>query len=562
MEVDIKRTIKSNTSEDAIFQYLLKDRGIKNIENFLNPRHPDEISLGHFFENKVSHRKSWRKILNLLNKIKENKKIIIVYTDYDADGITGGAIVWETLHTLGFNVMPYVPDRKKEGYGFSEKGINHIKEKYDPALIISVDHGIVAHKKITYAKKLGIPVIITDHHQKKETEPEDAFAVFHTSKLSGSGVAYFFAKELVNSFGDRHSQISPPASGLKSQFSNDHLALASIGTIADLVPLTDESRSIAKYGLEAFSKLKKPGLKEVLKEARIDNRSITTYDIGFIIAPRINAFGRLKHGIEALRLLCTNSIDQARELAKQAGNTNRTRQDIVEHSVVEAEQKVDPASKIIVLFSKLWEEGIIGLIASKLMNMYHRPVIIMTSSDGFAKGSARSIPGIDITKFLRDLQEILIDVGGHTAAAGFTIERKKVDEFIKKVIMKADKEIKKNQLVKHIIIDMEIPLQKVSLSLAKKIEMLEPFGIGNSTPVFLSQAILQDIMLVGKDQKHLKLLLRKDDIFLELIYFNGAEKSINLKHGDTIDVIYNLHVDEWNGKEKVKGVVREILHKL
>jgi len=552
MNIHIKRTIGEKETDEQIIAHLIKDRGIKDVVSFLAPRHPTEIALGSFFEDKKTFQKNWTKFIILLKKIKKDSAMIVVYMDYDADGITGGAVMWETLHKLGFKVMPFVPDRKLEGYGFSEKGIDRVRKEFNPALIISVDHGIVAHEKITYAKKLGIQIVVTDHHQKKKTEPEDALLVFHTDKLSGSGVAYFVAKEIYNSLKKSDDKLLD----LSFQFTNDYLSLASIGTIADLVPLVNESRSVAKYGLEAFSKTKKAGLREILVEARLDNKKISTYDVGYIIAPRINVFGRLEHGLEALRLLCTGSPKQAHELASRGGKINKNRQDIVETSVQQAIEQVDSSSKIIIVYSDQWEEGVIGLIASKLMNLYYRPVIVMTQSDGFVKGSARSVSGINITAFLRDLQNLLIDVGGHAAAAGFSIAAAQVDEFTKKAQQKAQKEIKKALLVKKIHADVALPLKKVSLNLAKKILSLEPFGIGNPTPTFLSQGIIQDIVSVGKDGSHIKLLLRDEDIFLELIYFRGAEEAKKLKRGAAVKILYNLQVDEWNGKEKVKGIVK------
>ncbi len=340
MKITFKHEVKTDNKINAKFliELLLKNRQIKNVKEFLNPPHPSKIKLTDF-----GFKKEIKASLKLLEKIKKNNEMIVVYTDYDADGITGGAILWETLNLLGFNVMPYVPHRKLEGYGFSKKGIDAVKKQFNPALIISVDHGITAWDKVKYAKSLGIPIIITDHHLKPEKLPDEALAIFHIPELSGSGVAYFFAKAIFEHFKSQsrkenipevlHEKSSNFTSGVKAleaNFNNDYLTLASIGTIADLVPLLGPSRSIVKHGLEAFSSIKRVGIKHILREAGIEGKKITPYDIGFIIAPRINAVGRLEHAIDALRLLCTKREDKAYELANKVGGKNRERQDLVE----------------------------------------------------------------------------------------------------------------------------------------------------------------------------------------------------------------------------------------
>ena len=551
MKIDIKRKIIGKVSSQKIIDYLLEDRGITDKKNFLNPPHPDKFSFFEIFENK---KRDFEKTIKLLKSVKENNQMIIVYTDYDADGLTGGAILWETLHLLGFKVMPYVPDRKKEGYGLSKKGIDNIKKLYDPALIITVDHGIVGHEKISYAKKIGIPIIVTDHHTPKETLPTDAFAIFHTDQLSGSGVAYFFAREIFNSFRILNTEYSI----LNTNFQSDYLSLASIGTIADLVPLIGVSRSIVKYGLENFSTIKRVGIREILKEAGIRDRKITPYEIGFIIAPRLNAFGRLTHGIEALRLLCTKKLDRAVDLARMAGATNRLRQDLVEQSLIEAEKKGHIKDKIIIVVSDDWQEGIIGLIASRLAEKYFRPTTALTKSDGFYKASVRSVTGFNIIKFLRQFDKLLTSVGGHSQAAGFSVDRNNLKLLTDKIIKQANREIKDSLLIKKIYADLDLPLSLINTELIDEINHLEPFGIGNPTPTFYSTGIIINRRLVGKDGRHLQLTIKNNDNILETIFFNH-DQSKNTDIGQSINLIFRLEVDEWNGMKKVKGIGKYIL---
>jgi single-stranded-DNA-specific exonuclease len=555
MKIKIKRKIgeQNNLAIEEIINLLLKDRGIKNKEEFLNPKYPKDISFGDFFS-----KKSLAKVIKKLKEIKKTDKMIIVYTDYDADGITGGAILWETLHLLGFKTMPYVPHRQLEGYGFSKIGIDTIKELYDPSLIISVDHGISAVEKISYARSLGIPIIVTDHHIKAAKKPKEALAIFHTDKLSGAGVAYFLAKEIFNNF-KKYGQDT--ILSLQNNFQTDYLALASIGTIADLVPLLGSSRSITKYGLESFPKVKRYGIRHVLKEAGIEDRKITPYEIGFIIAPRINALGRLEHAIDALRLLCTTKEEKAQMLAAKMGEKNRERQDILEKAVEEAKEKLAVEThnyaslpKIIILSSNKWHEGIIGLIASKLVDEFYRPTIIMSIGDDFVKGSARSIPGFDITTFIRSVKSGIIDVGGHKGAAGFTIEKSKISIFTRAATTMVNRLIKDKDLEKTIIVDLKIPLSKANLSLACSLEKLQPFGVGNPQPLFYSEGELAEAKLFGRNNEHLKIYLKDESsLLLEFVFFNQGQDFLNLSRGQKMGVVYNLEIDRWGGKEKIRG---------
>ncbi len=562
MKITYKHEIKLDEKIDPqdVVDIILKHRNIKNINEFLHPKSPVSLSISEI--STKQYKTETKQTLDLLEKIKKENLMIVVYTDYDADGITGGSILWETLYLLGFKVMPYVPHRKLEGYGFSIKGIDAVKKLYDPALIISVDHGITAREKVTYAKKLGILVIITDHHLKPEKLPDDAFAIFHIPELSGSGVSYFFSKMVFDHFksGCKNKKI------LEDHFSTDYLSLASVGTVADLVPLTGPSRSIVTYGLHAFSETKRPGLRTILKQAGIENRKITPYEIGFIIAPRINAVGRLEHAIDALRLLCTNDFKKAQALAEKVGGMNRERQDMVTESVEQAKKQLEKQTdhfkkipKLIILQSDHWHEGIIGLIASRITEEYFRPTIVMTKTDGFYKGSARSIPSFHITDFLRSLKQYLVDVGGHKGAAGFTIENTNLDGFIENAQKKADILISEKDLERIIEADIKIPLSKINISVAKALFKLQPFGIGNPQPVFYSKGELVDAKILGKEQNHMKLLVKDEKSQpVEFMSFNSVEQFTKLSRGQNIELIYMLGINYWNHKEKLQGRIRNI----
>jgi single-stranded-DNA-specific exonuclease len=563
MQIIYKNEVKDTDTltSSQILELLLKNRKIENKDNFISPPSPLEISLLSFHPD---FKTKFETVIALLKKIYEEKKMIVVYTDYDADGITGGAILWETLHLLGFKVMPYVPNRHTEGYGFSYKGIDTIIKDYNPSLIISVDHGITAAEKVKYAKEKGVAVVITDHHLKPDILPDDAVAIFHISELSGSGVSYFFSKEIFNSLKDT-VLISPSIEKLKHNFEVDYLTLASIGTIADLVPLVGASRSIVKYGLDACMKLDRCGLKHLLKEAGIEGKKITPYEVGFIIAPRINAIGRLQHAIDALRLLCTTDSTRAAELAGSMGDRNRERQDLVKEGVTEAVkmvQEMQTIPNIIILTSDHWNEGIIGLISSKITEKYYRPSIIMTKSDGFYKASSRSIPSFHITNFLRGLKDHLVDVGGHSGAAGFTIKAEKLEGFIEEVSKQSPSLFTEKDLERTIEVDMKAPLSLINLKLALLCEQLQPFGIGNSQPTFYSTVQLLDAKVFGKKNEHLKIMVKypqKQMYPLELIAFGKADTLQELKKNGLINIVYTVEVDRWTGTERLRGRLIQIV---
>lgn len=553
MKITHKAEIRPDDSinQEQLMNLILKNRNITDTNLFMNPKSPAEISIKDFgYTNEIQN------TLRILKEVKGKEKMVVVYTDYDADGITGGSILWETLHLLGFKVMPYVPHRQLEGYGFSIKGIDAVKKQFDPGLIISVDHGITAREKIKYAKSIGIPVIVTDHHLKPDLIPEDAEAIFHIPALSGSGVSYFFSKMLFENFGNDRM---PTNKQLIHNFEHDYLSLASIGTIADLVPLVDYSRSVVKYGLAAFKNVERPGIRHILKQALIEGKPITPYEVGFIIAPRINAIGRLEHAINALRLLCTTSDERAFELASQIGKSNVDRQEMVKEYVTEALQMVEaakPIPNIIILSADHWHEGVIGLIASKIVEKYYRPTIIMTKSDGFYKGSARSIPAFHMTNFLKEHKHFLVDMGGHAQAAGFTIQQQNIEKFIKTAVDAANSQLTESDLEKVIDADLKIPVGKLNIPIARSLEQMNPFGMGNPHPIFTSEVQLMDAKIFGKTQTHLKIVvkdLQNAGFPFELIAFSKADQFSQLKKGMKLQIAYNLEIDRWTGTEKLRG---------
>lgn len=534
---------------DQIIVQLLSKRKIEDIPLFLAPPHPltfSLVSLGFAKELKI--------LLAQLQTCKDKNKTVIVYTDYDADGITGGSVLWETLHILGFKTYPYVPHRQSEGYGFSLKGIDAVIEKYHPGLIVSVDHGISAAEQIQYASDKGISVIVTDHHTKPTLLPTSAKAIIHCPLVSGSGLAYITALDIWRHFDAQNET-------LKQLFTIDFLALASLGTIADLVPLTGYSRSITKYGLQAFSHATKPGIKELLAVSGLSDTEISTYHAGFALAPRINAVGRLSHAIEAVRMLCTKDSGKAKTLAHEAQIHNTTRQKMVDLAVEEAFISIEETKipKLILQKNENWNEGIIGLISSKITERYHRPSIVMTKTEDGWKGSARSVKGFDITAFLRSLQ-MLKHVGGHQQAGGFSLTHDQLGDFEKriKLLMKEVPEPREKELS----VDMNISLSCVSEKLVDALQQLMPFGIGNPTPVFQSKVNVLFVKNMGKKQEHLK-FISQDPVErmkqLECVYFSPSDdqKKIIIA-GSTLSIIYTIDAPYWQGKRQLKCFIKVV----
>jgi len=542
---------------DEMVSMLLDLRDVMDPQQFLHPPHPQTITLGQLDPGLQT---SCEALIQALEPLHTNEKMIVVYTDYDADGVTGGAIMWEALHIMGFKVRPYVPHRVHEGYGFSIKGIDNMKQEFDPALIISVDHGITAEEKIVYARGLGIPVVVTDHHLKPEAGPPvSALAVFHIPALSGSGVAYVVARFIYDHF--KHTLSDAVKKQLDDMFQTDYLCLASIGSVADLVPLVGPTRSIVYHGLEAFAKTKRVGLLELMKQAGIAGRPVTPYEIGFVIAPRINAIGRLEHALDALRLLCTPNLTKAQELTQKLAETNTKRQDLVASSIEEAlvvvekeyGQEVPP---VLIVQSDSWHEGIIGLIASKLVEKYYRPTIVMTRGDGFYKASARSIPALHMTNLLRANKSFLVDVGGHAQAAGFTIKVEQVDAFKKAVVEQAAKLLDADDLIPTVTPDMQMPLSYCTIELAHELSQMRPFGIGNPTPTFVSTTTISAPRTIGREGAHLSFSTPGG---MGAIAFGKGKMVQELISQPNRTIVYQIDVNEWQGQSRLQAKVQQII---
>ncbi len=549
-EILTKEKDKNEKVKD-ILAALLANRGVTekaDIETFLHPPNPDDLTVADVGIDAASLIKA----LTRIDQAIKNKESIVVYADYDADGITAGAIMWETLHGLGAQVMPYIPHRVEEGYGLSQKGIDAVKEKYNPTLIVTVDHGISAKEKVEYAKHLGIEIIVTDHHTKPAELPD--CLIVHTTTLCGAGVSWFVSKELLR------------AHDLRSA-TNDLLSLACIGTIADLMPLIGPNRSIVKYGLAQINKTKRVGLKALIEDAGLVLGDIQAYGVSHAIAPRLNAMGRIVHAMDALRLLCTKQEDKALLLAQQLGLTNKDRQqltmDMSAHAkmIIEERIKNNELKKILFVVHESYNQGVIGLVAGKLVEEYYRPAIVLARGEVVSKASARSVSGFNIVEAIRAQSDLLVDVGGHPMAAGFTVETAKLEALQKRMEELAEKEITEDLLTRTLRIDIEISLNMATQQLWQGMQEFAPFGFGNPEPVFTTHGVhLQDVRLIGKDNKHLKLRIVGDNaaISLDAVGFNMGSMYGQLKENKTIDIAYTIDMNEWNGNRKLQLKLKDL----
>lgn len=529
---------KNDQLNDVVLQILQK-RGIEtpeDIDRFLNPK------LCNLYDPTLM--KDMDKAVQRIRKaIKDNEKVTI-YGDYDVDGITSCTIMMKLLQKFGLNVDYYVPSRIDEGYGLNKKAIEEI-HKRGTTLIITVDNGISSFNEVEFAKKLGIDVIITDHHEPRNKLP-NAFAILNPKQpdcrypfkeLAGVGVVLKLAYALLDA---DISEIE------------EYLDLAALGTVADIVPLLDENRIIVKNGLQKLNTTTNKGINALKNILNLQGKPIDTGKIGFMIAPRLNAVGRISDASIAIELLLTNDIHKARQLAEVLEDINRKRQNIENKIFNQAKEFIEnnldlELNKVIVLSSSNWHPGVIGIVASKITEMYNRPSILISVKGETGQGSGRSIQGFNLFKALDKNSDLLIRYGGHEQAAGLTINVKNIDKFTKNINMLAQDILKKSDLTPRLAIDLELK-EDINLDLAKQLELLEPFGYKNPKPLFVSKNLfLEEVRTVGKKDRHLKMKLRKKKNKIDSIGFNLGNMRQELEMASIVDLAFYLEVNRWNG---------------
>lgn len=525
--------IAPRQSEDLLEQ-LLFNRGFKTKEekeNFLDPKlsdYEDELNL-------VGINVAKKRILQAIEK----KELIIVYGDYDVDGVCGAAVLYYGLTLLGAKVLPYIPHREKEGYGLSELGLQNAKDK-GATLVITVDHGIVALEQAKFAKSLGLDLIITDHHVPLENKPE-ALAIVHSTKICGAAVGWCLIRSL-----------------LSKEDSLDLLDLVAMATVADMVPLIGINRSLVKSGLEVLKHTRKLGIKALAQASKVRLSEVSTYHIGHILAPRLNAIGRLENAIDALRLLCTKDPLKASQLAQLLCETNDQKKKLTADAILEAKEiinteiKLKGQNKILVLHSHTWIPGIIGLIAGRISDEYNLPTIVISKGEVQSKGSARSANGLDIVELIRSTSDILVDVGGHPKAAGFTIETGNIDLFksrLEKALEKA--EVGSSESLE---IEAEIKTKIINKKLFQDILKLEPTGVENPKPILASLQVKISELKALSEGQHLK--FKADGI--DAIAFSFGKLKNLLQDGQLVNLAYCLELNEFNGRETLQLRILDI----
>ena len=486
------------------------------------------------------------RIIEAINK----KEKTIIYGDYDVDGITSITVLSKFLKERGLDVGAYIPNRLNEGYGLNKTAIKQIADE-GYKLIITVDCGISGTEEVDYAYSLGMEVIVTDHHEPLEVLPK-AIAVIDCKRkdnkypfnsLAGVGVAF----KLTQAIGIKL--------GLEEKEYLKFLDIVCIGTISDIVPLVDENRVIAKLGLKLVEDTRSPGVKALLIAAGYKEVN------SFGIAPRINACGRMGHERDALDLFLTENINQANKITQNLNEYNRKRQDIEKRIFDEAISKIEQEhldkNNSIVIGSENWHHGVIGIVASKITELYFKPSILVCFEEEDGKGSGRSIPGFDLHAALCSASEYLEKYGGHEMAVGLSLKKDKFEDF-RNEFEKIAKEAHTEEVVSVIKIDKEINLKDITLESVKSLKLLEPFGEANKTPIFIYRNFRIDSIRALSEGKHLKLTLKDENTIINAIGFNMGKYSEEYLIGDKIDVIGVLEINSFNGVESVQINMKDI----
>ena len=493
--------------------------------------------------------------VNRIIKGIENKEKIIIYGDYDVDGITSITVLKSFLEDRGIQVGQYIPNRLDEGYGLNKVAIEKIvNEKYD--LMITVDCGISGIEEIKYANSLGLEVIVTDHHEVGENLPE-AIAVVDAKRkdnqypcrdLAGVGVAF----KLIQAIGIKL--------GLEEKEYLKYLDIVCIGTISDIVPLVGENRVITKLGLRLVEQTKNMGLKSLLMSSGYKNIDSTC--ISFGIAPRINACGRMGHADEALKLFLSNDIYEVNELTKKLNEYNTIRQQkekaIYEDAVRQIEENKLYENSSIIVSGENWHHGVIGIVSSKITDLYFKPSILLCNENELAKGSGRSIPGFDLHEALMKCQDEIERFGGHAMAIGITIKKDNFHEFSKE-FEKITREAKIDEIVPIINIDAKINLSDINKEIVESLKLLEPFGEGNKTPIFAFKNLKIDSIRALSEGKHIKMTLKDENTIINAIGFNLGHLTDEFKIGDKIDVVGTLEINSFNGVDSLQIGIKDVM---
>ena len=558
------RIKESNSNEKSLIKRLLASRGIvdeKDVYEFLHPLEITPSDPNNFVD--------MQKAVERLSKAIDNKEKIVIYGDFDADGVTSTSLLYKTFKYLGADVNYFIPDRDKEGHGINKTAIVKLMTSAKPKLIITVDCGISNLEEVSFINSFKIDVIITDHHEAPEQLP-NAFAIINPkapnsldenlslkeieslTSLAGVGVAFKVAQALLAHYN-------------KSEYIYDILPFVAIGTVADIVPLVGENRYLVTKGLELISKGKHYGIKRLFESAGYNvEKGLTSEKIAFGIAPRINASGRLDTVKDAINVLISDNKQEIEMAISNLNELNRVRQELSNTIFAQADEmlkKEGNKNPAIILCSPEWHIGIIGIVASKLVEKYYKPTFLMTYSQekNEYRCSARGIDGISLYDVISANSELLEGFGGHTLAAGLTFSGEKTSfEQVKSALNKTIKDfIGTKELKPFVEIDLEVFPAEITTDLVEELAMLEPFGANNPAPVFMMKNLkIKEKRLIGENKDHLRLLVQAGTT--EFVCLRWSLGDIALIQGDTLDIAFHPQINEYNGNTSVQLIIDDI----
>lgn len=496
--------------------------------------------------------------------LKKEEKIL-VYGDYDADGVTATVLLYSVLRDLkAKEPLVYIPYRLSEGYGLNEKAVQEIK-KWGVKLIITVDCGIANKNEVSLVKKSGMDIIITDHHHEPKHPPLDAWAIINPKvkdetypfkDLAGVGVAFKFAQGLI-------SQAKKYGRDLGPAYEKWLLDLVTIGTVTDCVDLLGENRTLVRYGLVVLNKTRRIGLRKLMEKANLVSGDLLTWNVSFQLGPRLNAAGRLNHASASYQLLLTGDESEAERLAGDLEKTNQERQKITEKIYREAKNQAEKQEdkKILFALGDGWSTGVVGLVAGRLSEEYYKPAIVMGREDFEIVGSGRSIAEFDIISAIEKISQYFSRYGGHAEACGFTLTGEKNLEGFKKDLEKmAARELKGLDLRPKLHIDGEIELAAIDFDFLDELSVFEPFGSGNERPKFLLKGLqVVGIEKVGQSGQHLRLMVnQKGNLVRKCIGFSLADIHGQLTVGQTIDLVGEASINDWNGMKEIQIKISDL----
>ena len=545
---DAVKRVQEEFGLSRLLSTIIVNKGLKTkqeIEVFLNPTRNDFHDPYLMPDMQIA--------VDRIVKAIENQEKVIIYGDYDVDGITSITVLKQFLADRGLQVDSYIPNRLDEGYGLNKAAIDKIvAEKYQ--LMITVDCGISGIEEIDYANSLGLETIVTDHHEPTEVLPKALAVVdakrkdnkYPFNQLAGVGVVFKLTQAISKVY------------NLDEKEYLKYLDIVCVGTISDIVPLVDENRVITKLGLKLVEVTKNVGLKALLNA--IGYKKIDSSAISFGVAPRINACGRMGHEQDALQLFLTGNIVEATDISKKLNDFNKQRQDIEKRIFEEVLYKIEHGEKdkpCIVLADENWHHGVIGIVSSKVTEMYYKPSILICFEENEGKGSGRSIPGFDLHDALSKCPEHIDRFGGHSMAIGISVSKDNFEDF-KNDFEKYVEKTNISELVPIIKVDEEVNSKDISIKVVEELNMLEPFGEANKMPIFMYKNLRINSIRALSEGKHLKLTLKDEGLVIDAIGFNMGHLVDEFLLGDKVDVLGNLEINRFNGRENVQFNLKDI----